>query len=277
MSVGTGIGLAAAIGAVGSIGSSAIGAIGANKAAGAQAGAAQQGINVNQPFLNAGTSSLSQLMKGLDNGTFGTPSTFTAPTQQQVENTDAYKFQQEQGDQGILQASAASGGAISGGTAKALAGYNQQLAGTAYNNVFNQTLQGFNANLTSQQQAFQQLLAPTQIGEQAAGNISQLLGAKGNATAAGDIGVSNAITGGIGSGTNSITQSLLLNQLLGGSQQQLPYSSTGNVAQATLAGTSYLNGPSSAGLLSPTSLGTNPGPTYNPPPAWAPVSELGPG
>lgn len=66
-------------------------------------------------------------------------------------NSPAYKFQKEQGMQGVLNGASAGSGAMSGAAQKDLMGYNQGLANTAWGNAFNQNMQG-------QQQRYQQQL-----------------------------------------------------------------------------------------------------------------------
>lgn len=166
---------------------------------------AQQQAN-QQPYLNAGSSSLSSLMQNLQNGTFGAGSTgqapqapgaftgtFQAPTLAQAQKTPGYQFEQQQGDQGILAGASAAGGNISGNTFQSLDKYNSNLADTSYNNIFNQALQtygagvtGYQANLSdyaaqlgqyqsnlgAQSQAFGQAYAPVALGENATQNIN---------------------------------------------------------------------------------------------------------
>lgn len=160
-------------------------------------------------------------MSGLNSGEFGPGSVpaFTAPTLAQAEQYPGFKFTEQAGDQGILAGSAAMGGNISGGTLKSLAGYNTQLANTAYGSLFNEALSAYGAQLQGQQQGFNQLIAPAQIGEAATSTqnqtISQLMQAQGAAGAAGTVGATNAITSGVTSATSSVLQSALLNSLLG--------------------------------------------------------------
>lgn len=222
--IGTAIAIGAGVTAAGGIASSAIGANAASNASNQQISAeksAEQQTQANQaPYLAAGQQSLSTLMGDLNNGTFGPGSipSFTAPTLAAAEATPGYQFSQQQGDKGILEAQAASGGAITGGTAKSLSGFNQNLAQTDYSNVFDQALSTYQAALSGQNQAFNQLYAPVALGEAATQNqnasLSQLLQAQGNSAAAGTIGASNAITSGIGNTTNSISSSLSLGTLL---------------------------------------------------------------
>ena len=269
------LGTAALIGGLasagGSVASGILGANAASNAASQEVAAEQQALQFQQgvwnqqqqnqqPFLNAGATSLASLSKDLSNGTFGPGSlpaaptapgpftqTFTPPTLSQAQQTPGYQFTAQQGSKAILEGAGAAGGAISGGTLKALDQYNTNLADTTYSNIFNQALstygaglQGYQANLQDyasqiagyqtalqgQNQAFQQLYAPASLGEaatsnlnatgsQVAQNVSQLFGNIGASEAAGTVGSTNAITSGISGATNSLGQALLLPQILG--------------------------------------------------------------
>lgn len=220
----------------------------ANSAAQTQANSAQQGINLlnpllgqqqanSNPYIQGGQTSLAQIMQGFSNGTFGTPQaapqytggSFQAPTAAQAAATPGYQFAAQQGSKGVLQGAAAAGGAISGGTLKALDSFNSGLASNTYQNTFNNALstygaglqqyqaqlQGYGAGLQGNQQAFNQLFAPVSTGAGAAANLNNsqtALGSdiaseynnQGNALAAGIVGSTNAQTGGIQSGINQI-------------------------------------------------------------------------
>ena len=231
---------------------------------------AQQQAN-QQPFLSAGQTSIGNLMTDLGNGTFGAgslpsvptapgaftgtpPSAFTAPTLAEAQQTPGYQFTAQQGSKGILEGAAAAGGAISGGTLKAMDTYNTGLADTTYNDVFNRSLstyqaglsgynaslQGYQANLSdyasqlagyqtaqgAQQQEYSQVYNPAALGEGSATainntgtavsqNVGNLMQNIGNAQAAGTVGSANAVSGGVTSAANNITQSMLLSKLLG--------------------------------------------------------------
>lgn len=275
-----GLGTASLIGGLasagGSIFSGILGSNAAEQAAQEQAQTAQEGINLEQqefttqqanqaPYLQAGDQSLASLLQGLNSGQFGPASTgkapaapapftgtFQAPTAAQAAATPGEQFEQQQGNLGILEGSAAAGGAISGGTLKSLADYDTGLASSTYGNVFNQALQTYGAGVTgyqtnlqdyasqlagyqtqlgAQQQGYNQLLAPASLGEQATSSanasgaqttnsIAQLLASLGNSQAAGTIGSTNAITSGLSGGANSLSSTLLLSQLLGNQTNQ---------------------------------------------------------
>jgi len=260
-------------GLAGGLTSGLLGSNAATTAAGEQTQAEQNALNFQEqvfgqeqanqaPYQQAGVSSLGTLMQALQSGQFGpgsTPNapqftqTFTAPTLADAQASPGYQFTAQQGNKGVLQGAAAAGGAISGGTLKALDTFNTGLADSTYNDVFNRALQtygaglqgyqanlsGYQANLQNQAQQFNQLLAPVQIGEnataninqsgqQAASTVGQIMGNIGQSQAAGTVGSANALSGGLTSGVNSVTQTLLLNKLFGtggsglGSNTNLP-------------------------------------------------------
>jgi hypothetical protein len=254
------LGLTGVLGAGASIASGAMQSSAAKTAADEQTEAENNALNFQEqvygqqqatqaPFVQAGTQSLGTLMQDINNGTFGPGSTgavpqfsgtFTAPTLAQAEQQPGYRFALQQGDKGILQGAAAGGGAISGGTLKALDSYNQNAAETDYSNVFNQQLQTYGAGVTGyqqqlaayqqqlaqQQQAFSQLYTPIATGEAAASsinatgtaaaqNVGQLMSNVGASQAAGTIGSTNAIAQGLTGATSSLSQSALLAILLG--------------------------------------------------------------
>ncbi len=201
------------------------------------------------PWLSAGSTSIADLMKALQGGQFGAGSnpnapqfngTFTAPTLAEAQNSPGYEFTRQQGTKGVLQGAAAAGGAISGGTLKALDTFGSGLADTTYNNVFNRSLAtygaglqgyqaklaGYGADLAKQNQEFGQMFAPAQLGEQAATginaqgnqtaqNVGNLMAGIGNAQAAGTVGSANALTGAVTGGANNLLQTLLLSRFLG--------------------------------------------------------------
>lgn len=231
----------------------------AKSAAQVQADAAQKGIDLQKqifqqqqanqaPFMQAGVTSLNDLMGYINAGKFGpgavgpapayTGGDFHAPTAAEAEATPGYQFTQQQGNKGILQAAAGAGGAISGGTLRAASAYNTGLADNTYNDSFNRALTSFNAGISKHQtdlatygaalqgnqQEFQQLFAPAQLGENAVANIGQtgtaagqsiaaLLGGQGQALASGIVGSANATAGGLSSLGNSLSGAFNLAQL----------------------------------------------------------------
>lgn len=227
------------IGAGGSIFSGIMGSSAAKTAAQQQADSAQQALDFQKqiwqteqqnqaPFLQAGQTSIGMLMQGLQNGTFGPGSnpSFSAPTLEEARSTPGYQFTAQQGSKGILQGAAAAGGAISGGTLKALDQYNTGLADTTYNDVFNRSLATYSTGLQKQAQEYQQLYNPAALGEGSvqalnnsgtatANNVGNLMTQIGNAQASGTVGSANAISSGVTGGVNNFLQMLMLGKYLG--------------------------------------------------------------
>jgi hypothetical protein len=98
--------------------------------------------------------------------------------------------------------------------------YNTGLADSTYNDTFNRSLATYQTQLQGQQQNYNQLLGVSNQGEAAATNVGNLMTQGANAQAAGIVGQANAISGGIQSATNDISQTVLLNKLLAGGGQR---------------------------------------------------------
>jgi hypothetical protein len=137
---------------------------------------------------------------------------FNAQTFQSM--SPAYQFQLQQGRQGVLNQDASQQGAESGAAMKDLISFNQGFANTSFNNAFNQYQ-------TQQQNTFNRLAGIAGLGQQAgspsgtgatsfAQTIGNTAGQIGTAQAAGQIGVANAVSGGIqgAAGSYNMTQYL---------------------------------------------------------------------
>lgn len=142
-------------------------------------------------------------------------STF-APTQAQLEGTPGYQFALSQGLKATQNAAAGKGLGTGGVGMQQATDYATGLAST----TFQQQLQNY---LTQNQQAFNMLFQPTQLGGQAASslagaatNASQLIGnaamGGGNVMAQGIMGAGNALSG----GTQALTGAV-------GNALQMPY------------------------------------------------------
>lgn len=160
----------------------------------------------------------------------------------------AYQFQKQQGTQGVLNADAAGQGALSGSAMKDLIDYNQGLAGTSFNNAFNQYQ-------TQQGNIFSRLSGIAQLGQSAAANTGQqgtaLAGQAaqsaqnvGTALAGGTIGSANAWTGALSSAAPWLAYG-------GGGQQ--PYTTTPSNAP------SWASNPADYGYAMPSSSSGFPG------------------
>jgi len=192
--VGTGIAIAAGVGAAGSIGGAAISSSAAGNAAKAQVSAAdyaaqlqyqeaqnsldfqKQEWNTEQqnlaPWLQGGKMGLSQLetLLGVGGNTsaagYGSLTKgFTAPTMAEAENYPGYQFALKQGEEALQNSAAAKGNVFSGNTQEALNNYAQNSAQQDYSNVYNQM---FNTYETNQANTYNRLAALAGVGQTAA-------------------------------------------------------------------------------------------------------------
>ena len=191
-------------------GSAIIGALGANSAANTQAAAQQQAaatqqgmfntINQqNQPFIQSGYGANTTLSNMMQPGGYLTQQ--FNPTQQQLEQYPGYQFAQQQGQQATLNADTPGQGAMSGAALKDLTSFATNTAATNYGNYFNQFQ-------TQQNNIFNRLSGLTTIGQNAATNVgnagtqlgtgvAQAQAAAGGSQAAGTVGATNALSGGL--------------------------------------------------------------------------------
>lgn len=189
-----------------------------------------------QPWLKAGQGALGTLTADMGELTAPWTGTFTAPTAAEAAATPGYQFTLGQGELALQNSAAARGGALSGGTAKDIAGYAEGLASTTYQQTFSNALQqyqqAFNSFETNQANKYNRLagvagtgqVTATTMGQQgqaAANNVSntmltsgqqigQNINNAGAATASGYVGVGNAVN----SGLSGIGGYLQLQQLL---------------------------------------------------------------
>jgi hypothetical protein len=165
------------------------------------------------PFIQGGQSSLGQLLQMLPSLT----KTFN-PTMQDLEQTPGYKFVLDQGLKSTQNAFAGQGLASSGAALKGATNYAEGLAGTTFQ-------QQFENYLKQNQQQFNMLYTPAAMGENAAAGMgslatqtggqigSNLVGA-GNAQAGASMATAGAIGGAATGGVNSYLQYNLLQQLM---------------------------------------------------------------
>lgn len=259
--------VAAGVGAAGSVASGVIGGNAAKSAASTQAAAAQQAsddtmsmFNTTQtnldPFISVGQGALNQLEFGLGIGNPFPSGQDTAgplageapggllqplqnitnqiqpfaPTMAQLQQTPGYQFTLNQGLMATQNSFAAQGLGGSGAAIKGAANYAEGLAGTTYQ-------QQFNNYWTNLQNQFQDTLANTQqvtntltgvagsgqnaaanlgaVGNQTAQQAGQFLTSGAAAQAAGTVGAANATTSALNGLGNSATNFALLSQLGG--------------------------------------------------------------
>jgi len=212
--------VAGAVGVSGYLGAQAAKQGGESQAAAARyaadlANAQYQQTRADQmPFLEAGKTALNKLIPLATNYT---PFDYNAMTAD-----PGYAFRLSEGQKALDRQAAARGGLISGSALKAATRYGQDMGSQEYTNAFNRYQTERNAQLNP-------LQSLAGIGQTTAGNLgtmgAQNAATMGNyatsgaaATAAGNVGATNAITGGLGtylnySQGNALTKALQANTL----------------------------------------------------------------
>lgn len=209
MPIGAAVGVA---GAAASIGGSLIQSSAADKASQQQAASAQAAINEQQqmfgaaqnalnPYVNAGTAALPTLSGLLTPGSSASA----------LETMPGFQFQSQWGGLAATNQLAAEGlGGSAGPVGKALSDYNQGLAGTYYQNSTNALQQLVNSGLGGGSALAGNAISAGQA-------IGQTQQAQGNALASGTLGSANALAAGLTGAGGSLSNTLLLSKLLGGS------------------------------------------------------------
>lgn len=181
----------------------------ANNATAAQQSQFNQTQANEAPWIQSGTQALGTLNADL-------PALNTPFSMANFQQDPGYNFRLQQGQQAIMQSSAARGGLLGGDTLKALTNYNQDAASAQYQQAYN----NYNTNNSN---TFNRLasvagLGQTSVGQTAAagataaGNIGNNIMSGANATAAGDISSANSINSALGTGMNTWMMSQYLNQ-----------------------------------------------------------------
>jgi hypothetical protein len=201
------------------VGSSLIGASAAKGAASTQAAAAdraaelqneqfQQTRQDQMPWMQAGQTALNKLIPLTDYKKFG---------MDQFQQDPGYAFRLSEGQKALDRSAAARGGLISGGALKAAQRYGQEMGSQEYTNAFNryQTERSAMLNpLQSLANVGQTTAAQLgQTGAANAANVGNLMTGGAAAQAAGQVGMANAFTGGLGTYLNYNQGNNLLNAL----------------------------------------------------------------
>ena len=210
MAIGTGTAI---------LGSALLGAASSRSAAKTQAGAAQQAADISQrqyeqtrqdlaPWRAAGEQALNKLIPMSEYQKFG---------MDQFQQDPGYAFRLSEGQKALDRSAAARGGLISGGALKAATRYGQDMGSQEYQNAFNRYQIERNAQLAPLQslagigQTTAQQLGQT--GAANAANVGNYLTGGAAAQAAGQVGMANAFTGGLGTYLNYNQGNALINAL----------------------------------------------------------------
>jgi len=161
------------------------------------------------PFLEAGKTALNKLIPLATNYT---PFDYNAMTAD-----PGYAFRLSEGQKALDRQAAARGGLISGSALKAATRYGQDMGSQEYNSSFNRYLAQRNAELNPLQSlAGMGQTTGTNLGSMGASNaanVGNLATSGAAATAAGNVGATNAITGGLGTYLNYSQGNSLINAL----------------------------------------------------------------
>ncbi len=141
----------------------------------------QQSDNLN-PYLQAGQQGINSLSSMLQPGGELTKQFSYNPSD--LQNEPGYQFQLQQGNKAVNNAHAAGGLAGSGSQSKALAQYNQGLAGTTYQNAYNRALTTFQTNRENTLKPLQSLI---NAGQTATGQFNGAAQNYGNNVSQNDI------------------------------------------------------------------------------------------
>ena len=219
------IGTAAAI-----LGSAALGAVASRSASKTQAGAAQQAADVQRsqfeqtradqaPYREAGYNALANLQSTAGN----VPAAFKFGAGD-YQADPGYAFRLAEGQKALDRQAAARGGLISGGALRAAQRFGQEMGSQEFGNAYNRALTGYNTEVARENQLYNRQAALAGIGQTAtnlvgqagqnyATNVGNLMTSAGAANAAGQVGMANALTGGLGTYLNYTQGNALLNAL----------------------------------------------------------------
>jgi hypothetical protein len=146
-----------------------------------------------------------------------------------------YAFRLSEGQKALDRQAAARGGLISGGALRAAQRYGQEMGSQEFGNAYNRALTGYNTGVASENQLYNRQAALSGIGQTATNlvgqagqnyatgaggalgtygtNVGNLMTGAGAANAAGQVGMANAITGGLGTYLNYNQNNALLEAL----------------------------------------------------------------
>ena len=219
-------------------GSSLLGASAASKAADTQAGAADRAAELQAeqfrqtredqaPYRTAGYNALAELQRTAGN----VPGAFKFGAGD-YQADPGYAFRLSEGQKALDRQAAARGGLISGGALKAAQRYGQDMGSQEYQNAYNRALTGYNTGVASENQLYNRQAGLAGIGQTStnlvgqagqnyATNAGNLITGAGAAQAAGQVGMANAVTGGLGTYLNYNQGNNLLNALQRNQNMQL--------------------------------------------------------
>jgi hypothetical protein len=212
------------------LGSAVLGAAASRSASKTQAGAAAQAADVQRtqfeqtredqaPYREAGYNALAEMQRTAKN----VPSAFKFGAGD-YQADPGYAFRLSEGQKTLDRQAAARGGLISGGALRAAQRYGQEMGSQEFGNAYNRALTGYNTGVASENQLYNRQAGLAGIGQTStnlvgqagqnyATNVGNLMTGAGAAQAAGQVGMANAVTGGLGTYLNYNQNTALLNAL----------------------------------------------------------------
>ena len=209
---------------------SLIGAKASSKAASTQAAAADRAAELQAeqyrqtredqtPWREAGVNALGVMQRTAGN----VPGAFKFGMND-FQADPGYAFRLSEGQKALERQAAARGGLISGGALKAAGRYGQDMASQEYQNAYNRAFTGYGTDVARENQLYNRQAAlagigqtstnlVNQAGQNYASNAGNLITGGAAAQAAGQVGVANAVTGGLGTYLNYSNNNALLNAL----------------------------------------------------------------
>jgi hypothetical protein len=224
MAIGTGTAIlgSALLGAAASRSASKTQASAAGQASDVQRGVFEQIREDQAPYRQAGYNALAELQRTAGNA----PGAFRFGAGD-YQADPGYAFRLAEGQKALDRQAAARGGLISGGALRAAQRFGQDLGSQEYQSAYNRALTGYNADVARENQLYNRQAALAGIGQTATNLVGQagqnyatsagnLMTGAGAAQAAGQVGMANALTGGLGTYLNYTQGNALLNALRSG-------------------------------------------------------------
>ena len=212
------------------LGSSVVGASASRSAAQTQASAADRAAELQrqqfeqtradqEPWRQAGINALGVMQQTAGN----VPGAFKFGMDQ-FQQDPGYAFRLSEGQKALDRQAAARGGLISGGALKAATRYGQDMGSQEYQNAFNRAYTGYGTDVARENQLYNRQAAMAGIGQTStnlmnqagqnyASNAGNLITGGAAAQGAGQVGMANAFTGGLGTYLNYTQGNALVNAL----------------------------------------------------------------
>jgi len=185
------------------------------------------------PYRQAGYNALAEMQRTAGNA----PSAFKFGAGDFTADP-GYAFRLSEGQKALDRQAAARGGLISGGALKAATRFGQDMGSQEFGNAYNRALTSYGTDVARENQLYNRQAAMAGIGQTSTNlvgqagqnyatgvgnalgsygtNVGNLMTSAGAANAAGQVGMANAITGGLGTYLNYTNNNALLNALRSG-------------------------------------------------------------